>query len=341
MIMNAFNGVETYAVDNASNDGASSSECCGSSTSHSGWKSGGVVKLHVLVQPDNVQVKRVGRASLIEPGIKLGIECDACKVLVINAYLRVQGSDNRCKNIPLQKSDEIIFNKSHRAELLPMKLRFLKTLKVQMLKRNLGVSRPEGCIVLEAINRDSNEVEAITCTTDFAIISDPRYLEEVKKKRASTCASGKTGCSSNDHFGPVRARSSKRKQERMNEYYAPNMSFDREDPEYIPAKRILANGVIVKQESDFRTRSGCSASSDSSEVDCMESSCGSATPSPIAMPDYLRRMSCSEPLRCSQESLCADTDNSEEEEWRLAKLIQGLKYHEHIVDGCRFLPHAA
>jgi hypothetical protein len=145
----------------------------------------GSIKIRVIVQPDDVQVKRVGRASCIEPEIKVAVESDSPypTPITINAYLKVLGRDNKYKMILLRKSDEITLSKAHRREVIGMKLRFLKTIKVQVLKRNLGVSRPEASVVFEAVNRQ-NEVEGSTSTTHFAIISDPRYLEEVKKRRA-------------------------------------------------------------------------------------------------------------------------------------------------------------
>lgn len=143
-------------------------------------------KLRVLVQPNDVQVKRVGRASCIEPDIKLCVEMDSPypKTISVNAYLKVLGKDNKHKLILLRKSDDITFSKAHKREVVGMKLRFLKTIKVQVLKRNLGVSRPEASIVFEAVSKD-NEFEGACSTNNFAIISDPRYLDEVKHRRAS------------------------------------------------------------------------------------------------------------------------------------------------------------
>jgi len=302
------------------------------------------VKMRVMVQPDNVQVKRVGRASIIEPGIKLLLECDSSKTLVINAYLKVQGSDNRSKNIPLQRSDEITFNTSHRTESIIMKLRFIKTLKVQMLKRNLGVSRPEGCIVFEAVNRDSNEVEAVTCTTDFAIISDPRYLDEVKKKRASmevNTPTPKIGYYADDDYEPAKPRPIKRKYSRMQDVYVPRLKFEKDDPEYLPVKHVLANGGIVQADDPC-------TSSDWSSPDLgspLSTSVLLPDTSEISLPrksrkhDYLPSFTPN--LRCSQDSLCSEVADSDEEEFRLAKLIEGLKkYHHHIV-GCRRMSSAA
>jgi len=165
-------------------------------------------KLKVLVQPNDVQVKRVGRASCIEPDIKLCVELDTNvpKTIAINAYLKVLGKDNKHKLILLRKSDDITFTKTHKREIIGMKLRFLKTIKVQVLKRNLGVSRPEASIVFEAVSKQ-NESEGQASTTNFAIISDPRYLDEVKHRRAS---------------------------ERNDPFPSPQLS----DDEYHPAKRI-------------------------------------------------------------------------------------------------------
>ena len=143
-------------------------------------------KLRVLVQPNDVQVKRVGRASCIEPDVKLCVEMDTpySKTIAVNAYLKVVGKDNKDKLILLRRSDDITFSKTHKREIIGMKLRFLKTIKVQVLKRNLGVSRPEASIVFEAVGKE-NEFEGACSTSHFAIISDPRYLDEVKHRRAS------------------------------------------------------------------------------------------------------------------------------------------------------------
>lgn len=143
-------------------------------------------KLRVLVQPNDVQVKRVGRASCIEPDVKLCVEMDTPypKTIAVNAYLKVVGKDNKDKLILLRRSDDITFSKTHKREIIGMKLRFLKTIKVQVLKRNLGVSRPEASIVFEAVGKE-NEFEGACSTSHFAIISDPRYLDEVKHRRAS------------------------------------------------------------------------------------------------------------------------------------------------------------
>lgn len=143
-------------------------------------------KLRVLVHPNDVQVKRVGRASCIEPDVKLCVEMDTqvSKTIAVNAYLKVVGKDNKDKLILLRRSDDITFSKNHKREIIGMKLRFLKNIKVQVLKRNLGVSRPEASIVFEAVGKE-NEFEAACSTSHFAIISDPRYLDEVKHRRAS------------------------------------------------------------------------------------------------------------------------------------------------------------
>jgi hypothetical protein len=143
-------------------------------------------KLRVLVQPNDVQVKRVGRASCIEPDVKLCVEMDSPypKTIAVNAYLKVVGKDNKDKLILLRRSDDITFSKTHKREIIGMKLRFLKTIKVQVLKRNLGVSRPEASIVFEAVGKE-NEFEGACSTSHFAIISDPRYLDEVKHRRAN------------------------------------------------------------------------------------------------------------------------------------------------------------
>jgi len=145
------------------------------------------IRLRIVVQPDDVQVKRVGRASCIEPEIKVCIESDNSEntIITLNAYLKVLGKDNKHKMILLRKSDEIaVSSRTHRREIIPLKLRFLKTMKVQVLKRNLGVARPEASIVFEAVNT-LNQVVAAASTSHFAIISDPRYLDEVKKRRAT------------------------------------------------------------------------------------------------------------------------------------------------------------
>lgn len=169
-------------------------------------------KLRVLVQPNDVQVKRVGRASCIEPDVKLCVEMDTPypKTIAVNAYLKVVGKDNKDKLILLRRSDDITFTKTHKREIIGMKLRFLKNIKVQVLKRNLGVSRPEASIVFEAVSKE-NEFEGTCSTSHFAIISDPRYLDEVKHRRASE----RNEPLSDDEYQPVKRVKRRRLDKRM------------------------------------------------------------------------------------------------------------------------------
>lgn len=169
-------------------------------------------KLRVLVQPNDVQVKRVGRASCIEPDVKLCVEMDTPypKTIAVNAYLKVVGKDNKDKLILLRRSDDITFTKTHKREVIGMKLRFLKNIKVQVLKRNLGVSRPEASIVFEAVSKE-NQFEGTCSTSHFAIISDPRYLDEVKHRRASE----RNEPLSDDEYQPVRRVKRRRVDKRM------------------------------------------------------------------------------------------------------------------------------
>jgi hypothetical protein len=190
----------------------------------------GPVRIRVVVQPEDVQVKRVGRASCIEPEIKLCIESETEYpiAVTINAYLKVLGKDDKHKFILLRKSDEILLSKTHRREIVPMKLRFLKNIKVQVLKRNLGVARPEASVVFQAVTR-LNEVQASTSTTHFAIISDPRYLDEVKKRRASERfdedeeAVGSSASMESPHHPPS-----------MEMYSLPSASPEDSDDAYVP-----------------------------------------------------------------------------------------------------------
>jgi len=261
------------------------------------------IKLRIVVQPEDVQVKRVGRASCIEPDIKVCIESDAPfpNAITINAYLKVLGKDNRFKLILLRKSDEMVFTKAHRREVVTMKLRFLKTIKVQVLKRNLGVTRPEASIVFEAVNRH-NEVLATVATTHFAIISDPRYLDEVKKRRA---------------------------QERTDDGYQTPDSSD--ESFELPSKRERGNKrrrsmrIDFKSEADHRVPVLANGNLDSSHEDKLyASSPSTSSPIPVTPLPALQALKDSADFELS----FADSD---EEEYRLIKLVESLKHK-----GCNF-----
>lgn len=261
------------------------------------------IKIRIVVQPDDVQVKRVGRASCIEPEIKVCLESDPPYPypVILNAYLKVLGKDNKHKLILLRKSDEITFSKAHRREIVNMKLRFLKTIKVQVLKRNLGVTRPEASIVFEAVTRH-NEVLASTTTTHFAIISDPRYLDEVKKRRAlERNDDGYHSPDSDDSYEPPMKRGPKRR--RM----TPDIRADHQVP-------VLANGNFdTSAESLYKTKNTLPFMGRRQSPDTQV---GPTIPALQALKDT------------ADFELFGDSD---EEEYRLIKLVESLKYK-----GCNF-----
>jgi len=276
----------------------------------------------MLIQPDDVQVKRVGRASCIEPELKVSLESDALYPLAVtlNAYLKVLGKDNKHKMILLRKSDEILMTKVHRREMISLKLRFLKTIKVQVLKRNLGVARPEASIVFEAVNRHG-EVLSSTSTTHFAIISDPRYLDEVKKRRVGERA-GDVADSDDDSYHPPTMRAIKRRRFATSEYEGPLSSSDSTPYHLIDNEHLHA----IKEEPYSPSSSPSSPSSPYSPSDII------STP-----PIYLTSL---QTLRnTSDYELFADS----EEEYKLIKLVESLKYSGLPQPICSFqvLPPAA
>jgi hypothetical protein len=273
-------------------------------------------KLRVLVQPNDVQVKRVGRASCIEPDIKLCVEMDTQypKTIAVNAYLKVLGKDNKHKLILLRKSDDITFTKTHKREIICMKLRFLKTIKVQVLKRNLGVSRPEASIVFEAVGIKQNEFEGACSTNHFAIISDPRYLDEVKHRRASE--RNEPYQLSDDEYHPQGpARRSKRRR------------IDR------PAKALMDDDDVTSPEADedYSPRHSLNLPriEDAPYEDTMSISPPLSSPSTPSSPFTPPP---SDALQALKE--CADYElftDRKEEQMRLIKLVEALKHK-----GCNF-----
>jgi len=270
--------------------------------SHQDSNETGDVRIRIVVQPDDVQVKRVGRASCIEPDIKVCIESDIPypSTLTINSYLKVLGKDNKHKMILLRKSDEILLTKTHRREIISMKLRLLKTIKVQVLKRNLGVSRPEASIVLEAVN-NQNEVVATTSTTHFAIISDPRYLDEVKKRRAiERNEDGFQTPDSDEPYEPPTKKSPKRRRTARTEM----ARFKDESDHQVP---VLANGNFGHAEDTLYKANGVQHPPNPSVA---------SLPALQALKD------------ATDFELFADSD---EEEYKLIKLVESLKHK-----GCNF-----
>jgi hypothetical protein len=253
--------------------------------------------LKMLVQPDDVQVKRVGRASCIEPELKVCLESDALypMAVTLNAYLKVLGKDNKHKLILLRKSDELMMTKVHRREVINMKLRFLKTIKVQVLKRNLGVARPEASIVFEAVNRHG-EVIATVSTSHFAIISDPRYLDEVKKRRVGE--RGDIAESDDDSYHPPTMKKYMKRRRFSPEYEGP----------------LSSGGPFI---------SSADSSEPSSPASCISSPSSPFSPSSPDLaptPIYLTPL---QTLRnISDFELFADS----EEEYKLIKLVESLKY---------------
>jgi hypothetical protein len=273
-------------------------------------------KLRVLVQPNDVQVKRVGRASCIEPDVKLCVEMDTPypKTIAVNAYLKVVGKDNKDKLILLRRSDDITFTKTHKREIIGMKLRFLKNIKVQVLKRNLGVSRPEASIVFEAVSKE-NEFEGACSTSHFAIISDPRYLDEVKHRRASE----RNEPLSDDEYHPVkrvkRRRIDKPVKLMAEEPTSPSFMLPRmEDapsPSFSPSPFLSTPSPVL---------------SPASPSSCTSSPFSSSPSSPMytsSLPDALQALK-----ECADYELITD---SKEEQKTLMKLVEALKHK-----GCNF-----
>jgi len=274
----------------------------------------GDLRIKMLVQPEDVQVKRVGRASCIEPELKVSVETDSplTQAITLNAYLKVLGKDNKHKMILLRKSDEIVMNKSHRKEISSMKLRFLKTIKVQVLKRNLGVARPEASVIFEAVNRHG-VVLSSTETTHFVIISDPRYLDEVKKRSHGHAALALPHAvkrerdqelvesDDEDAYHPP-SRSIKRRRLAQVEYEGPLSSTDHTVP-----LLVSSNGMHSEPSSPYDLYSPYSPSSPS-EL-------------PISSPPiYLT------PLQKLKDISDFDLFADSEEEYKLIKLVESLKY---------------
>jgi hypothetical protein len=238
------------------------------------------------------------------------------KTIAVNAYLKVVGKDNKDKLILLRRSDDITFSKTHKREIIGMKLRFLKTIKVQVLKRNLGVSRPEASIVFEAVGKE-NEFEGACSTSHFAIISDPRYLDEVKHRRASE----RNEPLSDDDYHPTR-RVKRRRIE------APNGSTKLLAVPEEPTSPSLHGLTLPRIEDassyeDTPISPASSPSSPSSPVSCASPPTPSSPVSPcIPLPDALQAL-----------KDCADFEltDSKEEEKKLIKLVEALKHK-----GCNF-----
>jgi len=274
-------------------------------------------KLRVLVQPNDVQVKRVGRASCIEPDVKLCVEMDTSypKTIAVNAYLKVVGKDNKDKLILLRRSDDITFTKTHKREVIGMKLRFLKNIKVQVLKRNLGVSRPEASIVFEAVSKE-NEFEGTCATSHFAIISDPRYLDEVKHRRASE----RNEPLSDDEYHPVR----RVKRRRIDK---PGKLME------VPEEPISPSFGFTRMEEASSSSSSPSPFLSTPSPALSPSSPFSCTSSPLSSPSSPVYTS---PLPDALQALkeCADYElitDSKEEQQTLMKLVEALKHK-----GCNF-----
>jgi len=276
--------------------------------------------LKMLVQPDDVQVKRVGRASCIEPELKVCLESDALYPMsvTLNAYLKVLGKDSKHKMILLRKSDEVMMTKVHRREVISMKLRFLKTIKVQVLKRNLGVARPEASVVFEAVNRHG-EVIATMSTSHFAIISDPRYLDEVKKRRVGERSD--VAESDEDSYQPPTLKKGIKRRRLLapvGEYEGPINSGE--------GSPLLPDGNLDSSYYSSPPQSPAYPSSPASPASPYQSA-----------PIYLTPL---QTLRnISDFELFADS----EEEYKLIKLVESLKHRGCSQQLCSFqvLPYAA
>jgi hypothetical protein len=237
--------------------------------------------------------------------------------VTLNAYLKVLGKDNKHKMILLRKSDEVIMTKVHRREVISMKLRFLKTIKVQVLKRNLGVARPEASVVFEAVNRHG-EVLATMSTSHFAIISDPRYLDEVKKRRVGERSDIPE--SDDDSYQPPTMRKGikRRRLTTVGEYEGP----------------LNSGSPTLRDDGDVFTNSDSSPSSSSSPSSPVSpASPYLSAPTPI----YLT------PLQTLRNTSDFELFADSEEEYKLIKLVESLKYRGCSQQLCNFqvLPSVA
>jgi hypothetical protein len=236
------------------------------------------------------------------------------KTIAVNAYLKVVGKDNKDKLILLRRSDDITFTKSHKREVIGMKLRFLKNIKVQVLKRNLGVSRPEASIVFEAVSKE-NEFEGTCSTSHFAIISDPRYLDEVKHRRASE----RNEPLSDDEYQPVKRVKRRRidKAVKMEEPTSPSFVLPRMEDATSSSFTFSPSPYLSTPSSTF---------SPASPSSCISSPLSSSPPSPMytsPLPDALQALK-----ECADYELITD---SKEEQKTLMKLVEALKHK-----GCNF-----
>jgi len=236
------------------------------------------------------------------------------KTIAVNAYLKVLGKDDKHKLILLRKSDDITFTKTHKREIICMKLRFLKTIKVQVLKRNLGVSRPEASIVFEAVGSKQNEYEGACSTNHFAIISDPRYLDEVKHRRASE--RNEPYQLSDDEYHPTGAvrRSKRRRVDRPVQLLT--MGDDTTSPSEVD-EDYNSHPLKLPRIEDAPYEDNMSISPPLSSP---------STPSPPFTPPP------SDALQALKE--CADFElftDRKEEQMRLIKLVEALKHK-----GCNF-----
>jgi len=233
------------------------------------------------------------------------------KTIAVNAYLKVLGKDNKHKLILLRKSDDITFTKTHKREIIGMKLRFLKTIKVQVLKRNLGVSRPEASIVFEAVSKH-NESEGQASTSNFAIISDPRYLDEVKHRRASE--RNDPYQLSDDEYHPA-----KRVKRRRLDKPALKVLSDDEDPTTSPEYHPPYDGQYHQYQYQYEDMAISPAQSSS------PSTPSSSISSPSTPPPSSALLALKE---------CADYEfftDKKDEQSRLLKLVEALKHK-----GCNF-----
>jgi hypothetical protein len=239
------------------------------------------------------------------------------KTIALNAYLKVLGKDNKDKLILLRRSDDITFTKTHKREIIGMKLRFLKNIKVQVLKRNLGVSRPEASIVFEAVGKE-NEFEGACSTSHFAIISDPRYLDEVKHRRASE----RNEPLSDDEYQPTH----KVKRRRLDHHPA-KLTAVTEEPTSPSLSHAISLPRIQDIPSYFNEATAISPASSPASPSCPSSPL-SPVPS-VASPSKKRPPS--DALRALKECVDYELTDSKDEERKLIKLVEALKHK-----GCNF-----
>jgi len=182
----------------------------------------------------------------------------------------------------------------------------------------LYVSRPEASIVFEAVSKE-NEFEGTCSTTHFAIISDPRYLDEVKHRRASE----RNDPLSDDEYHPVR----RVKRRRVDK---PGKLMEVPEEPTSPSFQTLPRLEEAVPSSSYYEPSSIFVPPPSMSPASPVPSSSSPVLSLPASPQYIA------PVPDAFQALkeCADyelTSDSKEEQRTLMKLVEALKHK-----GCNF-----